>query len=370
MFCLFLGRTGSGKSYEMTKYHVLDAVENGRMVVTNLPLNMEMIISVYPNARELIILKHPTKENPKPFSHVQDYIYEWRHPETNQGPLIIIDEAHKYLPRGKTPTTLLEWLAESRHAGVDIYFATQGTRKIDANVMDLVDITYRLVKRRASGNDGDYIRKVIDGYRGEVFNTDIRTYDPAYFKFYQSHTKSNKAILESVANDIRPWWKHWYWYGTALCFIFSIYTISTGMLNPLRAANASTESKPKPKLQIKQSQEPGRVEVASLQATETSQDGNEVDKVKALPADIPPPALHPYHKMALHVSGSLDRESSYLGLFSASQNGQPIFYLTSTELITAGYTIKYISECSVLLEYEELNYSEYLTCNMPSVSIG
>ena len=45
------GIPGSGKSYEATVYHVLAALQTGRLVITNLPLNVEVFAAIDPAYR-------------------------------------------------------------------------------------------------------------------------------------------------------------------------------------------------------------------------------------------------------------------------------------------------------------------------------
>lgn len=369
MFALFLGRTGSGKSYELTNFHVIPALQSGRMVVTNLPLNIEWIYQAIPEARGLIKIISPSKLNPRPFSSVTDYLHEWRHPDTNQGPLIAIDEAHKALPKGKTSIDVLEFMAESRHAGVDIYFATQGTRKIDQNVIDLVDITYRFTKARAAGSDKRYIRKVIDGVRGEVMNTTFRTYRPELFKFYQSHTMSNKAITESTANDIKPLWQHWTIIGSGLCFAYVVFAGFNGWLNPFRSAEATTEkqSTVQPVLQQKPS-EMIAMTPEPINEPEQNIKSKPQPELQAKQTDESKIG-HPYSKVNFHVSGSLFNAKHTVALITASQNGQPVFYLNTDELIKAGYEIKFVADCAINIKYPKTGYDENITCNMPTVGL-
>ncbi|MHA6613038.1 zonular occludens toxin domain-containing protein [Photobacterium damselae] len=46
MINLIMGRPGGGKSYEAVVYHVLPAIQSGRMVITNLPINLDVVSSV------------------------------------------------------------------------------------------------------------------------------------------------------------------------------------------------------------------------------------------------------------------------------------------------------------------------------------
>ena len=51
------GIPGSGKSYEATVYHVLAALQTGRLVITNLPLNVEVFAAIDPSYRSLIQIR-------------------------------------------------------------------------------------------------------------------------------------------------------------------------------------------------------------------------------------------------------------------------------------------------------------------------
>ena len=51
------GIPGSGKSYEATVYHVLAALQTGRLVITNLPLNVEVFAAIDPAYRSLIQIR-------------------------------------------------------------------------------------------------------------------------------------------------------------------------------------------------------------------------------------------------------------------------------------------------------------------------
>ncbi|MER0370175.1 zonular occludens toxin domain-containing protein, partial [Vibrio vulnificus] len=55
MINLIVGRPGGGKSYEAVVFHIIPAIQNGRKVVTNLPLNIDHFVKVFgEDARSLI----------------------------------------------------------------------------------------------------------------------------------------------------------------------------------------------------------------------------------------------------------------------------------------------------------------------------
>ena len=61
MINLLLGAPGGGKSYEAVVYHILPALEKGRKVITNLPLNIERIAAIDPAYSDLIEKRDETR---------------------------------------------------------------------------------------------------------------------------------------------------------------------------------------------------------------------------------------------------------------------------------------------------------------------
>ncbi|MFN1568607.1 zonular occludens toxin domain-containing protein, partial [Vibrio harveyi] len=43
---LLKGKPRSGKSYEAVRYHILPAIQEGRKVVTNIPLNIDEFVKI------------------------------------------------------------------------------------------------------------------------------------------------------------------------------------------------------------------------------------------------------------------------------------------------------------------------------------
>jgi len=148
MINLLLGRPGSGKSYEAVVFHILPALQEGRKVITNLPLNLEAIRRVCPNAEDLIEIKSDLRA----FTILEDFADNCKN-EQEQGPLYVIDECHKPFPKGKTPLFIEEWFAEHRHLGVDVLLITQSYRKVSRSICDMVQTVYRLSNNRSMGSD-------------------------------------------------------------------------------------------------------------------------------------------------------------------------------------------------------------------------
>eukprot|EP00456_Euglypha_rotunda_P008544 TRINITY_DN11704_c0_g1_i1.p1 TRINITY_DN11704_c0_g1~~TRINITY_DN11704_c0_g1_i1.p1 ORF type:complete len:354 (+),score=29.55 TRINITY_DN11704_c0_g1_i1:339-1400(+) len=249
-----LGPPGGGKSYESVVYHVLPALEAGRKVITNLPLNIEEIAKIEPRAPQLIELRTKTKapekvggkRSPHPFGNVEDYGDDWRDPKTGQGAFYVIDECHKALPRGETLRAVDEWYAEHRHEGADVLLMSQSYGKVSKAITDQIQTVYRVKKMTAFGKSDKYIRKVQDGTKGEVMSTAERAYEKRYYKLYKSHTRTLSAVLEADARDISPSFRKWMRASYVLLAIASlilgrnVYTWATKP-EPQKPSTARTE---------------------------------------------------------------------------------------------------------------------------------
>lgn len=210
MINLLIGPPGGGKSYEAVVYHVLPALRDGRKVITNLPLILEMFARLDPAYVDLICLKKVSNDGvSRPFAHISDYGDTWRHPETGTGPLYIIDEAHEVLPKSKIGSkpidpAIAEWFATHRHEFADVLIITQHYGRVSSEVIDRLQLVYRVKKMTAFGKSDRYIRKVQDGLRGDVVDMSEREYEKQYFGLYVSHTRAIAKGIESQASDVTP----------------------------------------------------------------------------------------------------------------------------------------------------------------------
>jgi zona occludens toxin len=386
MINLLLGAPGAGKSYEAVVYHVLPAVEEGRKVVTNLPLDIDEIAKIHPRARTLIRILEPTKQNPRPFSRVEDYQDPWRDPETCRGVLYIVDECHMVLPRGRTPVDVEEWFALHRHEGADVLLVTQSYGKVSKNILDLVQVCYRLRKATMLGFSGRYIRKVLDGLRGAEMSTDIRVYRSQYFKLYKSHTRTQGSVSESGARDLRPIWRHWSIYAFVPFFLLATYLILSGKANPFGLLSGSSkasspsvvaiteaESEPLPLLFVL----PYSHDVDSVPVPPSPVAGLELNLVPQYGSlesldgvSVPPLPRHPYSGIQLAIEGSIESSSGrHRVYFVAYNNGQISHRTTSDELEGAGYVYYRLSPCLVQLEWRG-RFADYVTCSTPGAVPG
>lgn len=380
MVNMLLGPPGGGKSYEAVVYHILPALEAGRLVITNLPLNMDHIAAVNPEwvhlikrvsdrigmvsqvvmaragaFRPRVALAGQTEGLVRAFSTMADFGDSWRHPVSGAGPLYVIDECHLCFPVKGTVLAVEEWFSMIRHETADALLLSQSVGKVSKAITDLVQVCYLVRKATAFGSDTKYIRKVRDGVRGDVVNTAIRTYDARWFPFYQSHTKGGGTELG--AGDIVPFWRRvpvmlagLFLVGGAVAF----FTSSAGSFLGGGAGAAPSKGGHAPS---------NALAVASPVASPVA------SSVDAAVAAVPggKSKAHPFAGRGLHAVGSVVSSSRALYLFVVSQNGQAVMTVDNAELERLGYSVSPVGPCAVKLGFGD--WSQWVICDAPQVGV-
>ncbi|HWP19273.1 MAG TPA: zonular occludens toxin domain-containing protein [Burkholderiaceae bacterium] len=393
MINLLLGAPGGGKSYEANVFHILEALKQGRKVITNLPVNVDAYAAIDPAFRGLLEVR--TRPQPirgrwdpgavsgayqlfedghvddppqgaRVFGGVWDYFDTWRHPEKGFGPLYVIDECHLALPAKATDRAVEEWYSLHRHFNVDVLLLTQSYGKISAAIRDLVQIVYRVRKNVALGSTSSYTRKVQDGLRGAVMNETIRRYKPEYFKLYRSHTQG-VATDELNASDVKPLWKHWSVYGAIACFtVVGLMAASGEVKNPLTQAQETIKGQAGGKVK----QEAQRVTVSTASqshaapaAPPASAVPASVDQVEGAAADP-----EPYADKMLHLTGLVEFRGRKVWTLVVSQSGVVVERLTSVELEQAGYKWRGLSACAGIATFGRKSIA--VTCDAPAMQLN
>lgn len=370
MINLMIGAPGGGKSYEAVVFHVLPALKKGRKVITNLPLVVEKFGELDPSYPDLLEVRRETKATRKPgakafrsfaFSHIEDYQDKWRHPETGSGPLYIIDEAHECLPRMGTPEEVCIWYAMARHESVDVLLLTQSYRKVCRDIYELAQLVYRVRKAVALGTSTKYIKKVQDGISGAVVNETIREYKSQYFGLYKSHTRGGGA--EMLAEDVKPFWRHWSVIGTGLFVVVGVAVLGYGLISA-----TSDKPKPQPKT-VAPVAAPARIDPQPSQpvAQGLTQAATSVAPVAGMPQGPRVMTAGPYAGLTLHVLGRVTSGKRWVYLMMSSVNGQPLKTFAHTELEEAGYVVEQVSGDVARVKYDGL--SMYVLADAPQVSI-
>ena len=385
MINLLIGPPGAGKSYEAVVFHILPALQQGRKIITNLPLCSDELALIEPSYPALIDLRQSNVKtevkknvwNPfhrawdkqdftadfVPFGSIADYADPWRHPENGCGALYVIDECHKPLPAKGTLREVEEWFAEHRHEYADVLLITQSAGKISKAITDSCQVCYRVRKAVALGSSTSYIRKVQDGLKGDVVNEAIRKYKPAYFKLYQSHTRSDSAGSELGASDIVPFWKRWPVIGAGLCGLGVIALLLSGhSANPMTAAASKHGIVSPENLHLAIAPASAVVPVSSVHGVNLN--------VPSPPVPVPTPSVNdaPFAGLTLHIVGFIESSQGWRYMFSADQNGQPTFLMKQSYLEDSGYTVEKLSPCSARITYKSTVF--YANCNTAMTSIA
>lgn len=362
MINMILGQPGGGKSYEAVAFHILPTLEDGRKVITNLPLNLDAFHGVVPESRKLLEIRtHSQKQGAHCFSVRDDFEDDWRDHDTGRGALFVIDECHKMYPRIGCDKDVLEFFAEHRHAGIDIILVTQAYGKINPDIRDMVQMVYRVKKMTAFGKSDRYIRKVQDGIRGEIMSTSEREYEPKYFPLYKSHTASNSAVFEAHAKDISPSYKKW--------LMASAAFVALGLSIPFVAKAFSGQKASV--TEVGQGGTPLAGGIPDLtdvtppavqpQKTQTA------TQTKPEPKQASEPDEHPFQGYMLHMQGAIQSKTRTLMTFLVTQNEKVLNMTTNTQLEQAGYKVTYVSECVAKLEYPNIR-PFFVVCSHPSAA--
>lgn len=387
MQALMIGTSGSGKGYEAVRYQILPALESGRLVVTNMPLVLEEWGKLNPNFPGLIELRkgplpirgrwnpereegafdlfedggHQARTGERRFSSAWDFYHEWRHPETGQGPLYIVDEAQLSVPRdGKLDKTLFEWQTLHRHFGADVFWMTQDHKSLHRGFLGNIQISYWMHKKTAWGEPDKYIKKVRDKIRGAAMNEAERSYDSAYFKLWRSHTQGI-AVREFSGADIKPWNQHWTKRGARLFFaVGGLMLIWAGWRalfhekpTPVTAATRKAVSV------VAQAPAPQQ---APLQAQPPVE-----PKPQEQPAEAPAPDPAPFDGLGVHILGTIQRGPVRAYLVALSQQAQQLRTMPSMELEAAGYVVTPVSDCAARLAWRGVEH--WIRCDSPAQSV-
>ena len=431
MINLLEGVPGSGKSYEAVVYHVLPALQSGRKVITNLPLNLNAFSVLYPDLVHLIELRkspmpilgrwdaeaanrgehafivgdfdiatepvktaegHPavevvelktkpdgTRYLPPPknvplFGSVWDFYSDWRN-DKGVGPLFVIDECHVSFPKPKrnkpkgTPDEVIEWFKLSRHFGADVLLMTQRMKALEEEIAGLAEFHVRVRKAAFLGKPDHYIRRVFAGYFGGEVAVDERQYLSQYFPLYKSHTQG-QTVIENRDSDEKPDHLKWQRRGR-ICMLVGFAGIAWIVGGVLYDAFIA---KPQPKKTsggmqpIALASAPQSVPAVKPPAALPAASGSaESVALPLVPADDP----DPLETKLIHMTGCLVRHSTgeTLCTFAVSQNGMPVFHVTSVELEEIGYQFSNLGHCAALLKWKS-GKSRPVVCDVPSVGLG
>lgn len=372
------GRPGSGKSYEAVIRHIMPALMKHRKVVTNIPLNVEWFCSVVgEHCRDLIVQIEGGFHNyggKRYFSDAEHFLryQDWRN-EENQGVFFVVDECHLCMPRSSvadkvsTQQELKEYLSMHRHYGHDILLLSQNFRKVDRDVVDMIQNCYFTTKKSFLGQDDKYICKVADGVSRNLVATHEREYEPKYFAAYQSHTKSAGSVTEAKSVDIKPWWQNKF-FGMAAALSIALVAL-LGLLSSqieeskqrkaeILAKNTLNKPASIPAVQQQQAQP-----VTPLPQT----------KPATKPDEGPQPKKHPLDGLQMHLTATAEdwnRQGRFQKIIyvAVSRNGQMLKEITAADLALAGYQWTLLNDCMLEIKYNDV-FQDWIFCDAPTQEV-
>lgn len=418
------GISGSGKSYEAVAFHILPALQAGRLVITNLPIVVPMFTAINPDYARLIEVRtraqpvrgtwdftrvdehgngeafqlfpeghdyarrveirtrgesfqlfsegrvYPVPSSVSPFSHVWDYYSTWKHPVTRQGPLFVIDEAHVPLPRLTADAQVREWFSLHRHFNVDVLLMSQRFRKIHPDISENTAILVRCRKADILGRQNSYIRKVHSGYPGGVVSTEERPYKPEYFPLYKSHTQGN-SVAESSASDVKPFTVKWRriqlaWWAMSIAVIAYMFWPEGSKPAPGKAGS-SVQFETLPPY-TPQEREEQRIQAAVASALKHVDKSQPLALDKPLPASVAVVDPDPFAGKKMHLTGWMQLGDRAVYTFTISDGGRRIFDLQLADVIATGYRFKALGHCSGVLTYRDK--ATPVTCDAPALAVG
>ena len=169
MITLILGTMGSGKSYEAVKYVILEALKQGRRVVTNISGLQKDRIATYlklehSEVERLLVVVTPEQETEvigPPGTVALDTF--WANAENSgliqHGDVLVLDEAWKWLRDGKklTPKCLefvrlhRQWVGGPNNTSCDLYLISQRDKDIAPAIRDTAERVLELAPLRRTG---------------------------------------------------------------------------------------------------------------------------------------------------------------------------------------------------------------------------
>jgi zona occludens toxin len=377
------GLPGGGKTYEAVVNHIIPALtRDKRKVITNLPMNKDLIRSLYPeidieNLLELVEGEFHNFGGERPFSKVEHYLQyeEWSN-NKNQKAYFFIDEAHLSIPTGTCDQKLKEFFTVHRHYGFDIMFISALGSDIDRNVRNLIDNMFIATKLGALGMDKKYalrtyVKFSIRPPRNSMISERIRKYEPEYFPYYQSHTKSNSAVSEATMGDVKKFFHYKFFWVMCFSFLLSFFAVIFLISTHVLSGEDEINDNPFNNKSVTMSQSLSGGQLNSVTMSQKSQSSKPQNNLVGMGSNRRTESkYHPYDKLKLHVSGWSEFKEYGRNVkeyyFDVTKNGRYLFQLKLTDLRLAGYEVYIKGNCLVQLVFD--SYSDFITCDIPAVN--
>lgn len=211
---LYTGDTGSGKSYSVVATVIIPALKKGRHVVTNIPLEVDLLTQVFGGTISQL-----------PLDALDDPDLPDLFPP---GCVAVVDECWNRWPSGqrltKAPKGDQHWLKEHRHRvdamgnSMQVVLCTQNPSDLAKWVRDLIAHTFWMTKLEELGMDDKcsvrIFKKCPTGEadkipKRQLLRVTYLTYEPEIYQYYRSATqsKTNDVGIETTMDRRTSMWR-------------------------------------------------------------------------------------------------------------------------------------------------------------------
>lgn len=200
----YVGLPGHGKSYGVTEHVIIPSLKQGRLIVTNIPLQEELLLRDFGDAGGKIV------QLPIDW-HSMDNLGDVAPP----GAVLVLDEIWRRWPSGQSSQSAnfndKQLLAEHRHRvdeegrSMRVVLVTQDLAQISNWVRLLVESTYRISKKSKKFYVVTIYNGAVTGVRppkSAVLRQSSGTFKKSVYQYYSSATQSNTGGVgdESTAD--------------------------------------------------------------------------------------------------------------------------------------------------------------------------
>lgn len=224
----YVGRMGSGKSYEVVSNVIVPALGRGRRVISNIAglqyeLIKEYLVStgVHPDkVGQLLTVSHDVVSDPQFWMTDKDDLESRGENQIRPGDLVCLDEIWRFFEGfKKPPERVLNFFRMHRHmlddSGLssDVALVTQDVMDIGPAVRRVLEETYRMTKLTMVGQAKRYRIDIFSGAQGrndKPLKSFFRTYDSKFFPFYSSHSmgsgkEAKEENIDQRGNILNDW---------------------------------------------------------------------------------------------------------------------------------------------------------------------
>ncbi|WP_428718299.1 zonular occludens toxin family protein [Undibacterium curvum] len=232
----YVGLQGSGKSYEVVSSVILDAVQQGRRVITNVAgINEDLIHEYLVNKRnanidQLGCIIHVDNERVMQ----PQFFPDEEKPELDSivkgGDLVAIDEAWRFwgTDSGKLSHEHMQFFRMHRHyvhpetaLACDVVLMTQDITGLHRSVKNVIEFAFKMHKLKSLGFSKLYRVEIYEGWKlNSKTRIDDRQkkYNPEFFPLYQSYT-GGAGMEKSIDKRQNIFTNKRFWFVTGLFMI-------------------------------------------------------------------------------------------------------------------------------------------------------